>query len=65
VGQVSRVVGRAPWSIEAGISYHDAVRRGEANVVGDDYRLLTGREPLSIRDVIDLERDRMPLAGKS
>lgn len=55
-------IGRPPWSIEAGITYYDGVRRGEEDVVGDDYRMLTGKAPLSIRDVIALERDRMPLS---
>jgi hypothetical protein len=31
--------------------------------VSDDYRSLTGKEPLSIRDVIVRESDRMPLAA--
>lgn len=57
-----RSVGRPDWSIEAGISYYDGVRKGEADVVSDDYRALTGREPRSIRDVIALRRDEMPLA---
>jgi hypothetical protein len=33
--------------------------------VTDDYRALTGREPLSIREVIALHRDEMPLARAS
>ena len=56
-----RSVGRPEWSIEAGISYYDGVRRGEADVVSDDYRELTGKEPLTIRGVIQLHRDEMPL----
>ena len=59
-----RSIGRPEWSIEAGISYYDGVRRGEADVVSDDYRELTGKQPLSIRDVIQLRRDQMPLSGR-
>ena len=58
-------VGRPDWSIEAGISYYDGVRVGEADVVTDDYRALTGKRPLSIREVIALHRDEMPLARAS
>ena len=60
-----RTVGRPAWSIEAGITYYDGVARGEAGVVGDDYRSLTGREPLTIREIIELHRDEMPLASRS
>ena len=59
-----RSVGRPEWSIEAGISYYDGVRRGDADVVSDDYRELTGKAPLSIRDVIERHRDDMPLSGR-
>ena len=57
-----RSVGRPEWSIEAGYSYYDGVRRGEADVVTDDYRELTGKAPLSIREMIALNRDEMPLS---
>jgi uncharacterized protein YbjT (DUF2867 family) len=56
-----RTLGRPEWSIEAGITYYDGVRRGEADVVSDDYRELTGKAPLSLRDVIELHREEMPL----
>jgi uncharacterized protein YbjT (DUF2867 family) len=57
-----RGVGRPEWSIEAGFSYYDGVRAGEADVVTEDYRELTGKAPLSIRELIALHRDEMPLA---
>jgi len=57
-----RSLGRPQWSIEAGISYYDSVTRGEAGVVGDDYRSLTGKEPLTIAEIVELKRDEMPLA---
>jgi uncharacterized protein YbjT (DUF2867 family) len=59
-----RSVGRPEWSIESGITYYDGVRTGEADVVSDDYRLLTGKTPVSIRNVIALHRDEMPLAAR-
>ena len=58
-----RNAGRPEWSIEAGSSYYDGVARGEAGLVSDDYRELTGNEPMSIRDVIDMHRSEMPLVG--
>jgi uncharacterized protein YbjT (DUF2867 family) len=60
-----RTVGRPAWSIEAGITYYDGVARHEASVVGDDYRALTGKDPLTIREIIELHRDEMPLASRS
>lgn len=58
-----RALGRPAWSVEAGIGYWDGVRAGEADVVGEDYRVLTGKEPLSIADVIPLRLDEMPLSA--
>jgi uncharacterized protein YbjT (DUF2867 family) len=60
-----RSVGRPEWSIEAGISYYDGVRAGEAAVVTDDYGALTGKKPLTIAEVIGLRRDEMPLANRA
>lgn len=59
-----RSLGRPTWSIEAGISYYDAVALGEAGEVGHDYRELTGKEPLPIQEIIALHRDEMPLADR-
>jgi hypothetical protein len=56
-----RTLGRPEWSIEAGITYYDGVRRGEADVISDDYVQLTGKAPLSLRDVIALHREELPL----
>ena len=58
-----RSVGRPEWSIEAGITYYDGVAAGEMDVVSGDYEELTAKKPLSIREVIALERDRMPLSA--
>lgn len=51
-------------ALEAGITFYDGVARGEADVVGHDYRELTGRPPLSIRELIEQDRDDLPLARK-
>jgi uncharacterized protein YbjT (DUF2867 family) len=59
-----RALGRPEWAVEAGIGYWDGVRSGEADVVGDDYRLLTGKDPLPIADVIRLRLDEMPLSAR-
>lgn len=58
-----RALGRPEWGVEAGISFYDGVRAGEADVVGHDYEALTGKQPLTIAGAIDLYRDEMPLAG--
>ncbi len=57
-----RSLGRPDWSIEAGISYYDGVARGEADVVSDDYRELTGKPPRSVSDLISRSRGELPLA---
>ena len=59
-----RSLGRPEWSIEAGISYYDGVRSGQADVVSHDYRELTGKAALPIRDVIALRRAVMPLSAR-
>jgi hypothetical protein len=56
-----RSLGRPDWSIEAGITYYDGVARGEADVVRNDYQELTGRSAASIRELIALFRDDLPL----
>lgn len=59
-----RSIGRPDWSIEAGAGYYDGVVRGEADVVTDDYRALTGRDPLTIRAIVERLRDRLPLTRR-
>ena len=60
-----RSLGREEWSIEAGITFYDSVVVGEADVVSDDFELLTGRSAKTIRELIELFRDEMPLAKKA
>ena len=60
-----RTRGRADWSIEAGFSFYDGVARGEADVVGHDYRRLTGNDPTTIRAILEQARDDLPLSGRA
>jgi NAD(P)H dehydrogenase (quinone) len=55
--------GRDEWEIEAGLTSFDAQLAGELDVVSDDYRTLTGREPLSVAEVIERHLEEMPLRG--
>jgi uncharacterized protein YbjT (DUF2867 family) len=48
-----RTLGRPEWSVEAGLSYYDGVGRGEADVIGHDYQRLTGKEPTTIRSILE------------
>jgi NAD(P)H dehydrogenase (quinone) len=47
-----RAVGRSGWELESGSTVYAAIRTGEFDVVSGDYRRLTGREPLSIGQII-------------
>jgi uncharacterized protein YbjT (DUF2867 family) len=55
--------GRPDWSIEAGRTSFEAIRRGEFDIVTGDYRTVTGRDPLTIPQIIERHADEMPLAG--
>ncbi|MFQ6170444.1 SDR family oxidoreductase [Oryzobacter sp. R7] len=41
-----------PWQLDAWVSTYTAIRTGELERVTDDVRRLTGREPLSLREVL-------------
>jgi uncharacterized protein YbjT (DUF2867 family) len=58
-----RSVGRPEWSIEAGVSYYDGVARGEADVVSRDFEELTGAPARTVRALLELYRDALPLRG--
>lgn len=47
-----RALGRSGWQLESGFTTYAALRAGEFDVVTDDYRRLTGREPLSLAQII-------------
>ena len=57
-----RALGRKEWQIEAGLSSYQALRAGEFDVPSDDYRALTGREPLTVAEVIAGHLTEMPLS---
>ena len=54
-------LGRPRWAVEAGVSSYRALRRGELDGASDDYRALTGKDPLAVAQVVDRLRDAMPL----
>ena len=57
-----RALGRTGWELESGSSSYEAIRNGELDVVTDDYRRLTGFEPLTIRGLLERLSDELPLA---
>jgi NAD(P)H dehydrogenase (quinone) len=56
-----RARGKEAWAIEAGLTSYAALRAGEFDVASDDYRALTGEDPLSVSDIAALVADRLPL----
>jgi uncharacterized protein YbjT (DUF2867 family) len=56
-----RARGKDAWAIEAGLTSYAALRAGEFDVAGGDYRALTGEDPLSVSDIAGLLADRLPL----
>lgn len=57
-----RAQGRTGWELEAGHTTYEALRRGEFDVASDDYRVLTGKEPLTIPEIIERLAGALPLA---
>ena len=60
-----RALGRTGWELEAGHTTYEALRRGELDVVTDDYRRLTGADPLTIAQLIELQAADLPLASRA
>ena len=56
-------LGRPEWAVEAGLSSYRALRSGELAVESDDYKTLTGKPALTVAQVIERQRDEMPLSG--
>ena len=56
-----RALGRTGWELEAGHTSYEAIRAGELDVVTDDYRRLTGLEPLRIAEILERHADELPL----
>jgi uncharacterized protein YbjT (DUF2867 family) len=52
----------ADWQIEAGLSSFDAQLAGELDVVSADFRLLIGREPLTVAEIVARHADELPLS---
>lgn len=57
-----KAMGKEDWEIEAGLSSYAAVRAGELDVVTDDYHRLTGKQPLSIAELVERQLDDLPLS---
>jgi NAD(P)H dehydrogenase (quinone) len=56
-----RAAGRSGWELDAGHTSYDALRAGELCVPSDDYRLLTGKAPLTVADVLARHQHELPL----
>jgi uncharacterized protein YbjT (DUF2867 family) len=56
-----RALGRVGWELEAGQTSYEALRNGELDVVSDDYRRLTGEEPLTVMELLRLHADELSL----
>ncbi|WGY01695.1 SDR family oxidoreductase [Nocardioides sp. QY071] len=46
------------------LSEFEAQERGELAVVSDDYRKLTGKDPLTVRQILERHVDDLPLSGR-
>ncbi|MGZ4395212.1 MAG: SDR family oxidoreductase [Gaiellaceae bacterium] len=57
-----RALGRSGWELEAGHTSYEAIRNGELDVVTDDYRRLTGLEPLTVYEIVERHADELPLS---
>jgi NAD(P)H dehydrogenase (quinone) len=55
-------MGGPAWSVEAGLSFWDALHAGEFDLVSDTVRDLAGVEPITIAGWISNQADEMPLA---
>jgi uncharacterized protein YbjT (DUF2867 family) len=47
-----RAIGRTGWELEGGFTTYAALRAGEFDVITDDYRRLTGNDPLTLGEII-------------
>lgn len=50
-----RARGKEEWAVEAGLTSVAAIRAGELDIVSDDYRQLTGSNPLTIEQIVERE----------
>jgi len=56
-----RAAGRDGWQLEAGHTSYDALRAGELAVESDDYRTLTGDDPLTVSELLAGQAGELPL----
>ncbi len=56
-----RGLGRDGWELEGGLTSYEALRKGELDVVTDDYRRLTGEDPLTIAELLERLAGELPL----
>jgi uncharacterized protein YbjT (DUF2867 family) len=56
-----RAAGRSGWELVAGQTSYDALRAGELSVGSDDYRLLTGKQPLTAAELLARHAHELPL----
>jgi NAD(P)H dehydrogenase (quinone) len=56
-----RAVGRSGWELESGHTSYDALRAGELAVESDDYRTLTGDDPLTVSELLARQAGELPL----
>jgi len=60
-----RADGRSGWQLTAGHTSYEALRAGELAVESDDFRRLTGLEPLSVAEIVRRCADELPLGLRS
>jgi NAD(P)H dehydrogenase (quinone) len=48
-----RAEGRTGWRLEAGHTVYEAIRAGEFDVSSDDFRTITGRDPLTVAQIVE------------
>jgi NAD(P)H dehydrogenase (quinone) len=58
-----KALGRDGWELDSGLTSFQAHVAGELDVVSDDFRRLTGRDPLTIRELIARQVEEMPVRG--
>ncbi len=55
--------GGEEWQIQGGLTSFDSQVAGELDVESNDYRTLTGRDPLSLAEIMNRQLKQMPLRG--
>jgi uncharacterized protein YbjT (DUF2867 family) len=56
-----RARGKSGWELESGLTSFDAQLAGELEVVTEDFRRLTGRDALSVAEIVERHADELPL----